>query len=60
MLILLLTIAIVGSLVIEMVLHEVGKHYEIEWAPVRAVAEPDLAADVVSRLRAARGNLNAR
>jgi hypothetical protein len=60
MLILILTIAIAGSFAIEMVLHEVAKHYEIEWVPLRRAAQPDLATDVVARLRAAQGNLNAR
>ena len=60
MLILLLTIAIVGSFVIEMILHEVARHYEIEWVPLQRAAQPDLTTDVVARLRAAQGNLNAR
>jgi hypothetical protein len=60
MLILLLTIAIVGSFAIEMILHEVEKHYEIEWVSLRRASQPDLATDVVARLRAAQGNLNAR
>jgi hypothetical protein len=60
MLILLLTIAIVGSFVVEMILHEIAKHYEIEWVSSRQAAQPDLAKDVVARLRAAQGNLNAR
>jgi hypothetical protein len=60
MLILLLTIAIVGSFAIEMILHEVEKHYEIAWVSLRRASQPDLATDVVARLRAAQGNLNAR
>jgi hypothetical protein len=55
MLILLLTIAIVGSLVVETVLHRFGEHYEIEWVPLCSAKAPDLAADVVARLRASQG-----
>jgi hypothetical protein len=43
-----------------MILHEVSKHYEIEWISFPRPPEPDLAKDVVARLRDAQRNLNAR
>ncbi|MGO4565696.1 hypothetical protein AB4Z52_11650 [Rhizobium sp. 2YAF20] len=60
MLVLVLATAIIGSFALEMILHEVSKHYEIEWISFPRPPEPDLAKDVVARLRDAQRNLNAR
>ncbi|PZM11334.1 hypothetical protein [Rhizobium tubonense] len=60
MLVLFLATAVIASVIAELILHEVSKYYEIEWVSLPQAAEPDLAKDVVARLREAQRNLNAR
>lgn len=58
MLILLVATTLIGSLIVEMLVHRFNDTYEIEWPVAAAVPDNAMALEIVATLRRAAQNLN--
>ena len=58
MLILLVATALIGSLIVEMLVHRFNNSYEIEWPVAAMPPENAMALEIAATLRRAAGNLN--
>jgi hypothetical protein len=60
MLILLVTTALIASLVVEMFVRHFNSNYEIEWPTTTAAPENSMALEIAATLRQAAGKLNSK
>jgi hypothetical protein len=60
MLVFLVAATIIGSFLLEIVLHHLANHYEIEWIFPFRRPEKDMAQEILASLRKSAANLNAR